>query len=223
MATVVIPADKANANGNAQNIIPFGATVSQRAQFLYLKTGIPQAGYITAIGFRLGDSQETVEDASFDIQINCAYTSNFASPSTTFADNIASNLTTCLNSNNYVLDLIEGTPGPFFVFNFTTPFYYDPAVNDLLVEVLKRNTNGLATLDYQSFASDFPYKRVFTNSITGDYTNTTGTTDGGSQSAPITQFTMIFGDINPSLPVRLGHPVLMGNMTSNRVVRLRLS
>src|SRR4029079_4859400 len=116
----------------------------------------PTRGTISAISFRLADlavQSSGISNVSYNVKISLAYSAvALHSVSTTFASNIGSGLTVCLDNSNYLISASPaGTypiPAPYdFTFNFTSNFEYDPAIGHLLVDILVRNNVGSVAND----------------------------------------------------------------------------
>lgn len=192
MLTFTIPTSPTAGLGNLD---PFETNQlgTRRFQVIYRANQFPRAGNITSIAYRVESSTSNTGSITYDIRFNLAYSANnVGSASTTFASNIGSGLTTCFDGTVTLSATGTLNPNPFDLhFDFTTPFFYNPANGPLLVEMLNRTSPAIGgpSSDNNNF-SDFtgPYQRIYAN----PYTATTGDTDAIS-AAPVTQFQLLPG------------------------------
>jgi len=190
--SVVVPNNRENVEANGNNAFPFnlGATqqTSQRYQQVYSKFEFPTGSplLITRIVFRPSgmDGSNPGGGAAFsatipNIQINLSTT--LAIPdglSQTFANNVGSDDTVVFNG---ALALSSSFVGPLtgpkdfdIVINLTSPFLYNPAEGNLLLDV--RNFSNTTTVFFDLEFSDDSISRVF--SIGNGFVNSpTGQTD----------------------------------------------
>jgi hypothetical protein len=181
--TVVVPNSARTVEGNNNNSYPFNLTPfglpSQRYQQLYAASQFGGGGLITQIIFR--------PDATFgnaftstlpDIQIDLAYTNHADDGlSTTYANNITSGDTVVFARGP--LTLSSGFTGPpngpkdfDIVITLTTPFFYNPALGNLLLDV--RNFGGGSTTVFDAvFTTGDGVSRLFNQNVN----DPTGSTD----------------------------------------------
>jgi hypothetical protein len=186
--TIVVPGLSANTDGNSDNGLPFNnsqfGTSSVRYQQVFDASqfaafGGPQV--ITQIAFR----PDAIKGSAFatiipNIQIDLSTTS--ATPftlSSTFAFNVGADDVTVLNGPLALSSAFTGPaagPKDFdIVINLPTPFVYDPANGNLLLDV--RNFSAATTTQFDA-TTDPSIGRAFT--ITGNGVNDpTGNTTGG--------------------------------------------
>lgn len=154
-AMVVVPGGLAGTEGNTGTRFPFSpenSPATVRSQQVYAASEFGSLGgpaFITQIAFRPdGPSGVAFSSTLPGIQINLSTTS--AAPdllSTTFANNIGANDTTVFSG---ALALSSANTGPAsgptafdIIINLTTPFLYNPAAGNLLLDV--RNFGGGTT------------------------------------------------------------------------------
>jgi hypothetical protein len=137
-STIVVPNANTATEGDIFQVAPFGevATTFQWVMAASQFSAIASGSLLTAIGFRLDDGQGASPLASYsswDLQLSSSLNA-VGSLSTTFANNIAGNVTT-VRSGALTLPagFFTGGPGPnaFSFISFTTPFAYTGG--DLLV------------------------------------------------------------------------------------------
>lgn len=220
---VVAPADRADVEGTSANFYPFGIDIanptinqnpltSQRYQQAYAASLF--AGYdgpltITGIAFR----PDAVWGGAFsatmaDIQINLSTTPRALSELTgVFADNLGSDDTIVVGRGS--LALSSGFTGPAggpkdfdIQIDLATPFTYDPAAGNLLLDV--RNLGGVA--------GDAPSQMVFdaewfTSDIWRAWTSNPDVDGVGSLETPlfgemglVTRFTFAESDGPATVP-----------------------
>ena len=182
--TVVLPNSAGTTEGDSNNSYPFdlgqAGLTSQRYQQLYAGSQFGGGGLITQIVFRPDAFAGHAFTSTLpDIQIDLAYTS---APddglSTTFANNITAGDTVVFARGSLTLSsAFTGPPnGPKdfdIIITLTTPFHYNPANGNLLMDV--RNFGGGSTCSFDAvFTPADGVSRVF--SLTG-VNATTGSTD----------------------------------------------
>jgi hypothetical protein len=185
--TVVVPNSAAMTEGNSNNSYPFdlaeGGLSSQRYQQLYAASqfgGLPSGGgLITQIVFRPDAfSGHAFTSTLPDIQIDLSTTSatdDGLSP--TYANNVGADDTVVFARGP--LTLSSGFTGPpngpkdfDIIITLTTPFHYNPANGNLLLDV--RNFGGGTTTFFDAvFQTGDGVSRVFNS----DVNSGTGTTD----------------------------------------------
>jgi len=146
-AEIIVPNVLANTEGNGNNNFPFDSTTPMRYQQVYASSQFPGEGLITQIAFRPDGLVGLAFNVTInDIQIDLSTTA--AAPdalSATFASNVGANDTVVYNG---ALTLSSQDTGPAggpkdfdIVIHLTTPFLYNPAAGNLLLDV--RNVSGL--------------------------------------------------------------------------------
>jgi len=173
-ADVIVPGSVAGVEGNINNGFPFNiaffSLTSQRYQQLYSSTEFTGPVLISGIAFRPDATIGSAFSSTLpSIQISLSTTSAAVDGlSTTFANNVGGDVTTVFNG---ALSLSSSFTGPLggpknfdISITFATPFLYNPALGNLLLDV--RNFGGGATTqsDSQLSGSD-SVSRVFTNSL----------------------------------------------------------
>ena len=155
--TAVAPNETANVEGNADNAYPFALSpqtgpdsmrymqVYNASQFASIGSG----GFITQIIFRPDAGTQPFSFTLSDIQINLSTTQASADHfiSSTFADNVGSDDTIVYARGPLTLSSAAtgpaGGPKDFdILINLTTPFFYNPQMGNLLLDV--RNFSGTA-------------------------------------------------------------------------------
>ncbi len=189
--SVVVPGGNAGTEGNQNNLIPFSFN-NNRYQQVYGASafaGVPAGGaYLTQIAFR-PDAEFGAAFASIlpSVRIDLAVTMAAVDGlSTTFASNLTSGSTIVYGGvSGAALALSSAFTGPAggpkafdIIITFTTPFFYDPALGNLLLDV--RNFGGGTTtlFDAQSMLND-SISRVGTfgggvGSATGNFADSLG-------------------------------------------------
>ena len=181
--TVVVPNSARTTEGNANNSYPFNITPfglpSQRYQQLYAASQFGGGGLITQIIFRPDAFSGTAFTSTLsDIQIDLAYSS---APddglSTTYANNITAGDTIVFARGPLALHSAFTGPanGPKdfdIVITLTTPFFYNPALGNLLLDV--RNYGAGSTTVFDAvFTSGDGVSRVFSTTNVNDPTGIT--------------------------------------------------
>lgn len=167
---VVVPAANNNVEGDIDNgypydIFPFGLT-AQRYQQVYAAGEFgATSGLITQIRFRPDASAGSAFSATLpNVQIALSVTSASAlTLSPTYADNFGSSQTTVYSG---ALALSSSFTGPSdgpkdfdVIVNLQTPFFYNPANGNLLMEV--KNFVPVTTTPFDAVSSTAVVNRVF--------------------------------------------------------------
>lgn len=136
--------------GNAQSPTPFDyyGSAGSRVQQIYASSFFPGTELVTGFSFRaypgaapsffFGNSVD-ISDTVIQLSTTTAGADeSWSLPSATFADNLGADATTVYSGS---LDLTTAATGvgaqPFdYTVSFSTPFLYDPADGNLLVDVL---------------------------------------------------------------------------------------
>lgn len=145
--TVVAPNENANVEGNADNAYPFSLSsqsgpesmrymqVYNASQFATIGSG----GFITQILFRLGGPSQPFSFTLSDIQINLSTTTQASADHWqvgSFAAQIGSDDTIVYARGPLTLSSAGVGPTEFdIVINLTTPFFYNPQMGNLLLDV----------------------------------------------------------------------------------------
>jgi hypothetical protein len=211
---VVVPNALANVEGNANNGLPFNISAfnltSERYQQVYGSGdfgAITGPTLITAITFRPDSGGAAFNSTLPNVQINLSTTAAAVDAlSTTFANNVGANDTVVfsgalpLSSN-----AIGGPPHNFdIVITLQTPFLYNPANGNLLMDVRNFGGGGTTQFDAVSTVGD-AVSRVGTfttgnvNSPTADFSDSLGL---------VTQFTFSASVPEPSVVLLLGTTVV---------------
>jgi hypothetical protein len=181
--TVVVPNSATTTEGNSNNSYPFDLTEaglsSQRYQQVYAASQFGGGGLITQIIFRPDAfAGHAFTSALPDIQIDLSTTSAADDGlSTTFADNVGADDTVVFTRGQLTLSsAFTGPPdGPKdfdIIITLTTPFLYNPALGNLLLDV--RNFGGGTTTFFDAvFTTGDGVSRVYNQ----DVNSATGSTD----------------------------------------------
>ena len=144
--TVTVPAANELTEGNSAIVVPFGSTL-QRYQQVYDASEFPDPIGIVDMRFRPDDpfGLAFVDETITNIEIRLSTTASAVDAlSTTFADNIGAD-ETLVHSGPLTLSS-SNVPLMFdIVIPFLTPFFYDPAEGNLLLEV--KNFSGNLTFN----------------------------------------------------------------------------
>jgi len=190
---IVVPNSLANVEGNANNGFPFNIgdfnISTQRYQQDYASnqfSAITGPTLITAISFRPDSSTGSAFNSTLtNIQINLSTTTIAPSGlSTTYASNIGGDDTQVYSGSLTLSSTNTGGPPRNFdiVITLQTPFLYDPALGNLLMDV--RNFGGGITTQFNADSSDGSIGRVW-NTDVNSATGTINTSGNGL----VTQFT----------------------------------
>ena len=187
---IVVPNANATTEGNGRlSTSPFNSTVSTRYQNIIAASqfsGITGPSFITQIAFRPDSTQATTFSNTFsNVQINLSTTSQtVAGLSPTFADNVGLNdqivysgaLTLATTNQS-----LGATKAFDIVINLQTPFLYNPAGGNLLLDI--RNFSGGLTgfFDAQGDPTGTVQRIVISDGIAG--TGSAGSATGTVQAA----------------------------------------
>ncbi len=183
---IVVPNSAASVEGNTGSLVPFSSN-NERYQQVYAASefgAIPAGGaFITAIAFRVYPDGTSYSATYPTLQVNLSTTSKAPDGlSTTFANNVGADDTIVFTGSVPFSTSGIGIPAPFeLVVDFTTPFWYDPAAGNLLVDI--RNSGG---------GPDTSFDAVYATGdsvsyIDGGLTSTSGT---ASTVGLVTRFTV---------------------------------
>jgi hypothetical protein len=189
--TIVAPNNLANAYGGAVNLAPFDIAgfyaPSMRYQQMYDASQFGSiaagGGYITQIAFRAASIDGAFSATLPNIQFDLSTTAN-TSLSSTFADNVGANDIEVFGGS-WSFSSVGGAAGPSvfdIVLNLTTPFFYNPADGNLVLDV--RNIGGGASAYFDdSFQAGEGVSRVYASDVSAS----TGASDN---EGLVTQFTV---------------------------------
>ncbi|MCA8964496.1 MAG: PKD domain-containing protein [Planctomycetes bacterium] len=188
--SLVAPDGYANAEGNTGNLFPWQVdATSIHIQFLYDSSHFTNQNVVSPIvisrlRYRANATTSSWTGGSWpNVRIDMATaTTDYATPSATFAANTGPDLTTVLTGPVTVQPGTgngAGVPGPWYIdIPLTTPFLYDPTSgNDLVVDIMLDGTGwtGVSTSADHVSASGNPPSRVSRVYSTAGATATTGT------------------------------------------------
>jgi hypothetical protein len=188
--TIIVPNNMANAYG-ANNVNPFDIAAVYASSMRYQEMfGASQFGtvaaggeYITQIAFRAG---------SLDGPFSAMTTTENAALSLVFGDNVGADDTTVFSGawSFSSAGAAQGQPGPSnfdILLNLTTPFFYNPANGNLVLDV--RNFSGGQTAYFDAAFQSNPSGAVVT-SVWANNVAATSTSSGQSAAVgPVAQFT----------------------------------
>ena len=186
-AVVVVPNALATNDGNGSGTSNSGpASVRWLTIHDASQLGAPSGpSFLTQFAYRPDTILGQSGPRSFNVQIYASTTSrSVAGLSTTFAENLGTNNTLVFGGT--VILTTGNLPGPGntrqfdYVFPFTTPFLYDPAAGNLVLD-LKIEASGSA-LTFDTVSGDPAIGRVFA------FGSSTATT-GDIRASLVTQFT----------------------------------
>lgn len=194
--TLVAPNDLANTEGNAMSGSPLfsGNSIQVRHQQVFGASqfnSLPGPQYINQLSFRIDKYGSPFTANIPNIKINLSTTKS--SPdglSTTFSDNIGANNTLVFDGSILLTSASAGPaegPNNFDInFNFKTPFLYDPAQGNLLLDIKNyaQANNNIPYLDSTSKSGDSTSQIGF-----GGSNVDTATTGNASTLGLVTQFT----------------------------------
>jgi hypothetical protein len=166
-APVVVPNSLASVEGNASLFTPFNLTAinvtTARYQEVFAAsnfTALTGGGSITAIAFRPDGASGSAFVAP-DVPLRIDLSTTSAAPdamSTTFANNVGAD-DTIVRSGDVAMSSAftgpAGGPKDFdIVITFTTPFFYDPALGNLLLDVRAAAGSRTTPFDAQNSTGD---------------------------------------------------------------------
>lgn len=155
MAGTIVPNANASVAGNTDNRFPFLVFGGMRSQQVFAASEFSGSLLIGQIAFRNGIFLDVPFTSTIaDIQISLSTTS--AGPdalSTTFASNIGADNTLVYSGSLTLSSTDAAGPGDTHVFdiviNFQTPFSYNPALGNLLLDVTNNSgADSFVTEDY---------------------------------------------------------------------------
>jgi PEP-CTERM motif len=188
---VVVPNDLTSVEGNSG----VGGGLNTRYQQVYAASDFTGAIFISEIAFRptegsLPLAPMTITGVRFDLSTTSASPDNL---STTFAANVGADNTTVF-SGNWTRSSASTGPagGPLdfdIILTLTTPFLYDPALGNLLLDVRNPSSQLLFTGIYDAHVEVGDAVSV----ISGDVNATTGQVGfaGGGSIGLVTRFSAV--------------------------------
>jgi uncharacterized membrane protein len=209
--TVVIPNAQTTLEGNSNNGFPFNLSshghTGMRYQQVYAASELGATGLVTIthLAFRRDVSNSSFASTLPDIQIELMTTAATpATLSTTYASNRGADAVMVHPRGSLSLSSSgTGTPPPFdIVIPLTTPFVYNPALGNLLMEV--RNFGGGSTTQFDSQSYSASVGRVFNPTGNSDPNLAVGTHES---SGLVTWFTFVNGDLTSAPEIAVEHPV----------------
>jgi acid phosphatase len=199
---LVVPNEWSTAQADAGNLFPLFSDKPMRYQQVFdagqFSRLTPGGGLINRIAFRGHGPGTPFTGTAPQLQVNLSTTSK--SPdnlSSTFAENVGADDTQVFSGPFQAAVTFSGNPTNFEVMiNFTTPFYYDPAKGNLLLDV--RNMQGgneVPPLDQEldgTSAADGSVSRVYNyGDVTANAAGQTGGVDEKDSYGLITHFNAI--------------------------------
>jgi hypothetical protein len=171
---IVVPSSLATTEGSTNNPIPFSFIptdpTTRRYQQVYDASEFPMASWITSLAFRpdaLFGTAGSTTLASVQIDLSTT-TAAVDGLSTTFASNLGADNTTVFSG---ALPLSSANtpagPGPRdfdIAITLLTPFLYDPALGNLLLDVRNFDVTITTVFDAQNVGND-GISRVFTSFV----------------------------------------------------------
>ncbi|MEM1253001.1 MAG: PTPA-CTERM sorting domain-containing protein [Cyanobacteria bacterium P01_H01_bin.21] len=211
--SITTPDSLIDVEGDSDNRFPLFVP-SQRYQQVYNASefsALSGSTEITQILFRPDSTFAAPFDFTIpDIQINLSTTSNSADGlSTTFADNIGTDDTVVVNRGSLALSSANtgpaGGPKDFdIVISLANPFFYNPSLGNLLLDVRTFSSSNINFFADASFIEGDSVSRVF-SSDDDDVNSTTGDED---TLGLVTQFT--FADDAAPIPTPALLPGFIG-------------
>src|SRR4029077_18250886 len=199
---LVVPNQWTAVQGDTGNLFPFFSSQPIRYQQVFGASQFsrlnPGGGLINRIAFRGHGPGVSFTGTVAQLQVNLSTTSR--SPdnlSSTFADNVGADDTQVFSGPFQAAVTYTGDPTNFeVVINFTTPFFYDPAKGNLLLDV--RNTQGSTEvppldqeLDAPSAVGDSVSRVYNYGDVTAATAGQSGGVDEKDSSGLITRFNAI--------------------------------
>ena len=209
---IVVPNSQATNDGNASGTSPTGGPTSVRENFVFDASqfgGLSGPSFLTQFAWRPDTIPGFSGPRTVTLQIYASTTTrSVAGLSATFAENIGADNTLVFSGT---LNWATGNlPGPGntrqfdVVFPFTTPFLYDPAAGNLLLDIRLSGNGQAITLDIVT-TNEMVRKVLNTTSSNA----TTGTFGGPTQ---VTQFTF---EPPPRVTLRASQVEVCWNSISN--------
>jgi hypothetical protein len=181
--------------GNDNNEFPFSAPGPIRYQQIYAASEFDKAGIIDKVMFRYDEHYISVYGpTTIDLQIGIGYAATtVATASPVFADNIGEGFDLVFDGQVTQSNASSSPTMNFdFVIDIGNTFTYDPTRGDLLIQIVKRDSNEFTTFDASTGRQQSVTQRIWNGGI-----NSAAGYVGfgpGSNSAPfglVTQFEFI--------------------------------
>src|SRR5262249_54418855 len=143
---LVVPNEWSTAQGDAGNLLPLFSAQPIRYQQVFDASQFsrlnPGGGLINRIAFRGHGPGVPFTGTAAQLQVNLSTTNKTPDGlSSTFADNVGADDAQVFSGPLSAAITFTGNPTNFeVVINFTTPFFYNPAKGNLLLDV--RNSQG---------------------------------------------------------------------------------
>jgi hypothetical protein len=208
---IVVPNSLATMDGNSFNTSPSGPT-SVREQQIYDASqfgALPGPSFLTQFAYRPDTIPGPSGPRTFTLRIYASTTSRtVAGISTTFVENLGPDNTLVFDGTVNVAT--ENLPGPGntrqfdAVFPFTTPFLYDPAAGNLLLDI-QFNADG-SSIRFDSLTGDSTLGEVI------NFSDSNGTTGSPLPTPKPTQFTF---EPPPLVTIRPSEVEVCWNSISN--------
>jgi hypothetical protein len=214
---IVVPNKLATNDGNTFGTTPTGPT-SVREQTIYAASqfgALSKPSFLTQFAFRPDTAPGPSGPRAWNVRVYASTTTrSVAGLSAIFAQNLGSNNTLVLNgSMNLTTENLRG-PGNTrqfdYVFRLTTPFLYDPAAGNLLLDI--------------QFEADGSAIRI--DSVSGDPTlsevvNVSSSTATAGSSLPTPKPTQFTFEPPPLVTIRTSQVEVCWNSVSNLTYRVQ--
>lgn len=185
--TQVIPADFATTEAPTSTAFPFGLSTAARVQYLYgaQETGLASPMFVQSLNLRANNTSTNVAKTGISLQISLSTTATtVGTASSTFAANHGPNLVVAYARKPTNLAAtspqqpVGGFGGPFVL---DTPFVYDPAAGNLLIDF------DVASQPAGTWAMDTPYTTAGTHASAGTGCGgLVASSSGGALGGPLT-------------------------------------
>lgn len=193
----VVPSELADAEGALDNWLPFSSATPNGSRYQQVFgasdfSSLSGPQWITEIAFR-PDANYSFPASEIipDVRISLSTTSKGVDAlSMVFADNLGSDETVVISGPMQIVTNPTGPAGGPMDFStiikLTTPFYYDPALGNLLLDVTVPRHNSVGALD-AVWSEEDAVSSVFTNSSSPDAL----TADSANSIGLVTRFTAV--------------------------------
>jgi hypothetical protein len=159
-------------------------TYSGEYQQIYTSNAFSGPVTITSVAFATAnDFSGESGSVGFSLSLSTTPFATLSDPSTDYASNRGSDITLVYNGTETIPATVTGSFN--FVIATTTPFVYNPALGDLLLDVYINTPDG-SEINFEA-SQDATTARVY-NDYTG--TPTVGTSDPYDSTGLVTQFTV---------------------------------
>lgn len=170
---IVVPTGLDSVEGDSMLGTPFTAPFDVRSQSLYQANEFPGPLLISQLAYRLDSGAGGLNITISDIQINLS-TFTGGTLDSIFANNVGLDETIVFNRGMLPVNMSGGgSPNPFdLVINFDTPFFYNPALGDLLVDMRKFSDEfDMVNFDAQSLQISSTLAANSVDSLSGHMLN----------------------------------------------------